>query len=295
MWIAQTIDELRTRRAKLRGRVALVPTMGALHEGHLSLVRQAHALADRVLVSIFVNPIQFGSGEDLRQYPRPLEQDLVLCEREKVTGVFHPTADEMYPPQVPASEVNVPAVAGDLEGLARPGHFAGVCRVVLKLFNLCQPRLACFGRKDLQQLRVIQAMTADLNLPIGIVECETMREADGLAMSSRNVRLCGDTRQHALGLSKALREARMLVEEAGETDPVRVETVMKQVLRVHHVAVDYAAIRHPLTLARLDSIAPALTGGVAALVAGRVGVAETGKPVPADGEVRLIDNMLLGV
>src|SRR5262249_38557741 len=156
--------------------------------------------------------------------------------------------------------------AADLEGVRRPGHFAGVCRVVAKLFHIVQPDSACFGQKDFQQLRVIQAMVEDLNFPLRVIPCPTKREPDGLAMSSRNVYLSTQARKHALGLSKALAEARELVEREGETDPAAVEAAMERTMAAHQVKVDYAAVRHPLTLARLDCIEPAVTRGVAALV-----------------------------
>lgn len=284
MWIADTIESMRVHREVFRreGRsVAFVPTMGALHEGHLSLMRAAAELADVVVASIYVNPTQFGVGEDFDKYPRPLEHDLKLCEAQGVAGVFRPTDAMMYPADALPCEINVPALAGVLEGEFRPTHFAGVCRVVAKLFNIVQPDVACFGRKDYQQLKVIEAMTADLMLPVRIAACPTMREEDGLAMSSRNAYLSDEGRRHALGLSKALREAANLVND-GESDPAAVEAAMRATMAAHHVEVDYAVVRHPHTLARLDIIEPALTGGVIALVAGRV-----------DG-VRLIDNALLG-
>ena len=271
----------RQQRRALRGKVALVPTMGALHAGHQSLIERAGAIADHVIVSIFVNPTQFGPNEDYAQYPRPVDRDLDCCERAGVEGVFNPNVEEVYSPQVPVCEVNVPELAKSLEGKHRPGHFAGVCRVVMKLLNMAQPNIACFGRKDFQQLRIVQAMVADLTLPVAIVEVDTVREPDGLAVSSRNIHLAGEDRHHARGLFKALVNARMLVEQAGETDPMRVETSMHEVMRAHQVGVDYAVVRHPLALTELDCIEPALTGGVVALVAGRV------------GNVRLIDNMLL--
>lgn len=263
--------------------VALVPTMGALHAGHVSLIEAAKRFTGQVVVSIFVNPAQFGPTEDFARYPRPVEQDLTACEAAGAAGVFHPGAAEMYPPQAPACAVTVPTIAEDLEGRLRPGHFAGVCRVVAKLFHIVEPQWACFGQKDLQQLRVIQAMAADLNMPIGIIECPTQRDPDGLAMSSRNQYLTAEDRTHALGLSKALREAKLVVEDAGETDPAVIERAMRMVMQAHHITVDYAVVRHPKTLAPLDAVEPALTGGVAALVAGRI------------GSVRLIDNMMLAV
>lgn len=282
MRIWTTVEEARRHRQQARGRVALVPTMGALHEGHLRLVEEGRRLADTVFVSIFVNPTQFGPGEDLDHYPRTLEEDLRLCEAAQVAGVFTPSVQEMYPPEVIDAAVDVPDLTSDLEGAWRPGHFNGVCRVVLKLLNIFQPDLAMFGEKDYQQLRVVQAMVADLMLPTRIVPVPTVREPDGLAMSSRNRYLDEPQRRKAVGLYKALKQAQRMVEEDQETDPLAVERAMRQVLEVHHVEVDYAVVRHPHTLKPLDCIEPKLTDGVVALIAGRL-----------DG-VRLIDNMVLG-
>jgi pantoate--beta-alanine ligase len=283
MWIAESIADFRAHRRELAGTVGLVPTMGALHAGHLSLVRAAAEQCDHVVASLFVNPTQFGAGEDFTRYPRPEASDLAAFADAGVAGVFKPTVDAMYPPATPACEVLVPALAGELEGRHRPTHFAGVCRVVAKLLNVVQADVACFGRKDYQQWRIIEAMAADLCIPTRIVGCPTVREPDGLAMSSRNQYLDDAQRQRALGLSKALREAKVLIEQAGETDPKAVERAMEQVMIAHRVAVDYAAVRHPTTLGQLDCVEPSLTGGVVALVAGRV------------DEVRLIDNDWIGV
>ncbi len=283
MWIAQTVRECRERRGALTGRVAFVPTMGALHEGHCSLIRAGRAMADHVVVSIFVNPTQFAPHEDLDRYPRPLADDLRQCEAEGAAGVFHPSVAEMYPTGQPACEVSVPAVAGTLEGEHRPQFFSGVCRIVMKLLNTVWPDVACWGQKDYQQFRVVDAMTADLKLPVRNALLPTIREPDGLAMSSRNVYLTDTQRPRALGLIKALHAARQLVEDAGEIDPHAVEAAMRRVLEAHRLKVDYAAVRHPLTLAQLDCIEPSLTGGVAALVAAHL------------DQVRLIDNMLLAV
>ncbi len=282
MFIATTVDDLRAQRRALPGRVAFVPTMGALHAGHVSLIEAGHTLADEVIVSIFVNPTQFAPHEDLAKYPRPLDADLAACQNAGVAGVFVPTVEVMYPPGVAECVVEVPAVADDLEGRLRPGHFRGVCRVCAKLFNMVQPDLACFGMKDYQQLKVIEAMAADLAMPLRIVPCPTKREDDGLAMSSRNVYLSVGERKLALGLSKALREAEAMILEQGETDPAAVEAAMNMVLKAHEVATDYAVLRHPQTLAGMDCIEPKLTDGVVALIAGRV------------GKTRLIDNRVIG-
>jgi pantoate--beta-alanine ligase len=290
MWQATKVSEVRKLRAALGGRVALVPTMGALHQGHGSLIRAARVLADHVLVSIFVNPTQFGPGEDFERYPRPLEKDLAVCARAGATGVFHPAVADMYPasaagPRAPVAEclVTVPSLAGVLEGAVRPTHFQGVCRVVAKLLHIIEPDVACFGRKDYQQLKVIEAMVTDLDIPVRIVGLPTVREADGLARSSRNAYLSAELRPRAVALYQALQSARELVEQEGETDPAAVEAAMRGVLGSHHVdAVDYAVVRHPQTLAELDCIEPQLTGGVVALIACRL------------GPVRLIDNLVLG-
>lgn len=274
MWIATTVDEMRTQRSKLTGRVAFVPTMGALHEGHLSLIHRAVELAEHVVVSVFVNPTQFGPNEDFSRYPRPIEKDLEHCRALNVAGVFNPDVDQMYPLEACDCDVLVPALAAVLEGEHRPGHFNGVCRVVAKLFNMVQPTDALFGEKDYQQLRIIEAMVADLAMPINIVPCETVREPDGLAMSSRNQYLNESERHRALGLAKALNEAKMMIDD-GESDPEIVERAMTQTLEAHEVEPEYAAIRHPKSLAQLDII----VDGARALVAGRV------------GKVRLIDNM----
>ena len=277
MWVTDTIDETRRRRRALTGRVALVPTMGALHAGHLALVHRARELAEHVLVSIFVNPTQFGPGEDLDRYPRPLEADLGACRDAGVTGVLAPPVDALYPPDVSDTLVDVPELTAILEGAQRPGHFQGVCRVVAKLLNIFTPDVAVFGRKDYQQLKVVQAMAADLMMPVRIEAIDTVREPDGLALSSRNRYLDAEQRHHGLGLSKALTQAAMLVEQAGETDPVNVETAMRQVLEAHHLDVDYAVLRHPQTLAELDCIETPVVALIAAWA----------------GNVRLIDNRVL--
>jgi pantoate--beta-alanine ligase len=274
--------EARALRLGLDGTVALVPTMGALHEGHLEHIRLCRVLADHVLVSVFVNPSQFGPGEDYKQYPRCLEMDIEKCASAGAAAVFAPAVDELYAPNEPGAVIDVPPLADGLEGAARPGHFQGVCLVVAKLLNLFTPDFVSFGRKDYQQLRVVEAMVDSLMMPVRVVRVPTLREPDGLAMSSRNQRLDADQRTHALGLYKALQQARMLIEQDGETDPESVEQTMCEVMRAHRVEIDYAHLRHPNTLQAMSCIEPALTGGVIALVAGRV------------GPVRLIDNLLLG-
>lgn len=282
MWTAQTVADLRSFRRSLKGTVAFVPTMGALHTGHISLIHAGKKLADHVIVSIYVNPTQFGPKEDFTKYPRTLADDLAMCKEAGAAGVFNPTNEEMYPPHGLECRALIPALDTILEGAFRPGHFAGVCRVVAKLFNMVQPDVACFGRKDFQQLRVIEEMTHDLAMPIRIVGCPTLRDPDGMAMSSRNRYLTPETRTRGLGLFKALSEARAMIEERGELDPHAVEAAMNMILVSHKVDVQYAVLRHPHTLAKLDVIEPKLTGGVVALIAAKV------------DEVRLIDNMVLG-
>lgn len=237
--------------------------------------------AERVVVSVFVNPTQFGPGEDYDRYPRTWDTDCEKCQAVGVDGIFAPSVDEMYPPDAPTCDVDVPALTVDLEGARRPGHFQGVCRVVAKLFNMVQPDVAVFGQKDYQQLAVIRAMTCDLAMPIDIVPGPTVREADGLAMSSRNRYLTADQREHAVGLYKALQQAKYIIEDQGETDPALVEEAMQQIITAHGFALDYAVVRHPQTLAKLDCIEPALTAGVVCLLAAKL------------GDVRLIDNMLV--
>ncbi len=270
-----------TREALSGGkRTALVPTMGALHAGHVSLIHRAKQLADRVAVSIFVNPTQFGPNEDFDRYPRPIEKDLQLCREAGADLVFSPTPDVIYPADELELSIDVPALTNVLEGAHRPGHFVGVCRVVAKLLNIIRPDVACFGMKDFQQLAVIQAMVRGLAMPVEIEPCPTVREPNGLAMSSRNVYLTPEQRPAALSLSKALREAHRLVAE-GECDPKVIERAMEQEMAAHRVLVNYAVVRNARTLQPLDIINPKLAP-VVCLLAGRV------------GSVRLIDNAVLG-
>src|SRR4051812_46572458 len=193
MTVVKTIADARAERAKL-GKLALVPTMGALHRGHLSLIEYAKQIAPFTAVSIFVNPTQFGPKEDYTKYPRPIEEDLDKCEQAGVDFVFMPSAEEMYPPGVPDVTVDLPGLTSVLEGKHRPGHFKGVCQVVAKLFNIVQPSVACFGQKAFQQRRVIEAMVQALDMPIDVTACPTLRDPDGLAMSSRNMYLSPEDR-----------------------------------------------------------------------------------------------------
>ncbi len=201
--VARTREELAAGRKVLPGRVAVVMTMGALHEGHARLLREARELADSVVVTIFVNPLQFGAGEDLDRYPRTLEADLAVCAREGVDLVWAPDPTEVYGPE-PAVTVCAGRLGTVLEGASRPGHFDGVLTVVLKLMHLVRPHVALFGQKDAQQLACIRAMVRDLDVPVDVVAVPTVREADGLALSSRNRYLSPPERAAALALSRAL-------------------------------------------------------------------------------------------
>jgi pantoate--beta-alanine ligase len=266
---------LRWRRDGLR--IGLVPTMGALHAGHLSLVEAAKREADVVVATIFVNPTQFAPHEDFSKYPRTLDSDLRSLATVGCDCAFVPAADEVYPAGF-STYVDPPDVAKPLEGVCRRGHFRGVATVVLKLFNLVPADVACFGQKDFQQALVIQRMTADLNLPIHIAVCPIIRDPDGLAMSSRNRYLSADERKRALSISAALRRAEAMV-AAGEVDASRVRAAMHETLLDAVDQLDYASIADRETLEELTTIdRPAV-----ALIAARVGT------------TRLIDNVLLPI
>lgn len=255
--------------ARRPGTVALVPTMGALHEGHRSLIRQARERADQVVVSIFVNPLQFGPNEDFSRYPRTFEDDLDVCRAEGVDVVFHPGVDDMYPP---GRQVSVSAgQMGDVvEGEFRPGHFDGVLTVVLKLFNLVRPDLAVFGEKDAQQLALIRRMVADLDVPVEILGAPTVREPDGLAMSSRNRYLSDADRKVALGLSRALRAG------AARRTPDEIRTAARDELDRSELKVEYLVLVDPRTFTEVQE---PYEGEAVLAVAARV------------GGTRLIDNV----
>jgi pantoate--beta-alanine ligase len=275
MQVFHTIREFRAARRKLE-RVAFVPTMGALHEGHLSLMRLARQHAPHVAVSIFVNPTQFGPNEDFNKYPRPIEQDLEMCRSVGVELVFNPSPAEMYPPDSPKIAIDLPDLTNVLEGAHRPGHFAGVCQVVAKLFNVVQPDVAIFGQKDFQQLRVLTAMVEALDFPLQIVPGPTLREEGGLAMSSRNRYLSPDERQRALAISKALRFAQEQV-KSGNKDAAGLLESMRALLLEQQMTIDYIAAIDPRTLTPRVVIDTPTTFAIAARV----------------GTTRLIDNMLV--
>lgn len=248
MQVIDSIEALRAVRAELQGSVGVVPTMGALHAGHLSLVQAARAENDHVIVTIFINPLQFAPGEDFERYPRDLAGDLRLLEESGADVIFTPTPALMYP-QGFQTAVNVEGVVTQgLESAIRAGHFQGVTTVVAKLFNLTQPTRAYFGQKDAQQVVVLRRMVHDLNFPLSIIVCPIMREADGLALSSRNVYLDAAQRQQALVLSQGLKAAADLY-AAGERDPEALrQAVQTQVDSAPLGVVDYIAINHPGTL-----------------------------------------------
>jgi pantoate--beta-alanine ligase len=266
MTITHTIKEARAARASL-GSTCLVPTMGALHQGHLSLIEAAKRAAPRVVVSIFVNPTQFGPREDFSKYPRPIEKDLQLCHEASVDLVFNPPPEEIYPPNSPEIAIDLPAFTATLEGAKRPGHFKGVCQVVAKLFNILTPDFACFGQKDYQQLRILQAMTQALDFPIEIIACPTLREPDGLAMSSRNVYLSKEERQRALAISKALKAAEEQVGQ-GYRSTARLITTMQKMLLDQHLLVDYVAAVDATTLKAVQEVAGPTLLAIAAHVGG---------------------------
>ncbi|HEY1786317.1 MAG TPA: pantoate--beta-alanine ligase [Pirellulales bacterium] len=270
-----TADQLRVRVAQARaaGRsIGLVPTMGALHAGHASLVDASHRECGLTVATIFVNPTQFGPNEDFSRYPRTLEGDLALLGRHGTDCVFAPTTDAIYPPGHETT-VDVGSVARPLEGVCRPGHFQGVATVVLKLLLLAQPDVAFFGRKDYQQSLVVRRLIRDFGLPIQLRICPTIREPDGLALSSRNRYLSADERQRALALSRSLALAARLVRE-GTLDAATIEAAMRAELTAADLMIEYVALADPETLAPVARIdRPAV-----ALVAARL------------GSTRLIDN-----
>ncbi len=274
--IVRSVAEVRSTVGSARAAgatIGLVPTMGALHEGHLSLIRRARAETGFVVVSIFVNPAQFGPYEDLSRYPRPFDDDVRQCRASGVDLVFAPEPGTIYPPGF-SSFVTVEGLSDRLEGVFRPGHFRGVATVVLKLFNIVAPDIAYFGQKDAQQSRVIQRMVGDLDLPVTVRVCPTVREPDGLAMSSRNVYLNPDERKRALSLSRSLRAAADAI-AAGDRDANSVRQKMRAVLESAPVVVDYAELVDPATFEPITRI----TGTVLSVVAARVDT------------TRLIDNL----
>ena len=279
MQVLSTIRDMRAacKAARQGGRsLGLVPTMGALHPGHISLVRAARAQCDVVAASIFVNPTQFGPNEDFAKYPRTFEQDCALLEAEGVALVFAPTPDEMYPADATAF-IEVAEIGDRLDGASRPGHFRGVATVVAKLFHIVAPDKAFFGQKDAAQVAVLRRMVRDLNFDLELVVCPIVREPDGLALSSRNRYLSAQERDLALVLSRAL-HAIYATYHAGQTSVAPLLDAAHSVMAIHpEVRIDYLAIVDPHTLLPLDKAAPGALAAVAAHV----------------GATRLIDNTLL--
>jgi pantoate--beta-alanine ligase len=277
MRVVNTLADLRAARRCLTGSFGLVPTMGALHAGHMALVRRARDENDRVGASIFVNPTQFGPNEDLSKYPRPLERDLAMLEEAGVDLVWTPSPAEVYPPGF-QTWIEVSDVSRPLEGTHRPGHFRGVATVVAKLFNAFTPDRAYFGQKDAQQVIVLAQMVCDLAFPLQMVVCSTVREADGLALSSRNVYLNPQERAAAPILYRALSAARAAY-EAGERRGDRLRAIMCGILAAKPlVQVDYVSAANPETLHEVESTAERFLLSMAVRI----------------GQTRLIDNVMLG-
>jgi pantoate--beta-alanine ligase len=276
MRVITSVADMRRARREMAGSVGLVPTMGALHEGHLSLVRHARAHDDTVVASIFVNPTQFGPGEDYARYPRDPDRDLALLRDLGTDLVFMPPAEDVYPDGFD-TYVQVEKLTQRLEGAHRPSHFRGVATVVTKLFNVVQPHRAYFGQKDAQQLAVIRRLTRDLDLPVEVVGLPTVREPDGLAMSSRNMYLSPEERQAAVVLYRSLEAAQELW-RSGVCDAARIRDRMSEVLAAEALArIDYVSVADAETLAELETVdRPALVS-----LAVRI------------GETRLIDNVTL--
>lgn len=279
MKVARTIKSVRRSIAAARSegkKIGFVPTMGAFHIGHISLIEAAVKKSDFVVVSIFVNPTQFGPGEDFKKYPRTFDADLEICRRAGVDLVFAPTTKQMYAEEN-LTWVNVEKLTDSLCGRSRPGHFRGVATVCAKLFNIVTPDIAFFGRKDAQQAIVIKRMVADLNMPLKIVVCPTVRQPDGLAVSSRNKYLTEQQKKDATYVYKSLQKCREMI-DAGITDPRKIITRMRNILSCKpSIKIEYTSIVDAETLQIIDRI----TGKVLAAVAVRIGPA------------RLIDNILV--
>ena len=277
MKVISTVAEFKEARYRITGTVGFVPTMGYLHEGHLFLARRAKAENDVSAVSIFVNPTQFGPKEDFARYPRDPDRDLALLEKERTDLVLMPPVEEMYPPGI-STWVDVEGVTKRLEGAARPGHFRGVATVVAKLFNIVEPSKAYFGQKDAQQVVVIQKMVTDLNMNLEVVVVPTLREPDGLAMSSRNVYLNPEERQAAVVLWRSMNLAKGL-QQKGERDAEKLRNEMVALIKKEPLArIDYVSIADPRTLDELSQIKGSALVSMAVYI----------------GKTRLIDNLILG-
>ena len=279
MKLCTTVDEMRAACLAVRrdrARLGLVPTMGALHEGHLSLVRAARSSCDAVAASIFVNPAQFGPNEDLAKYPRSFERDCELLEKEGVRFLFAPSVEEMYPVGA-VTWITVEGLSDKLDGRSRPGHFRGVTTVVAKLFHIVEPNAAFFGQKDAAQVAVIRRMVRDLNFAVEIVVVPTVREADGLAMSSRNAYLDAQQRKQALVLHRSLMLAMKLADQGERSAEVLIAAARKELATEPAVRPDYFEIVNPDTLDSVDDLSRGGLAAVAAFV----------------GSTRLIDNVMI--
>lgn len=281
MKVVHTIQEVRdfvkSQRAEGKS-IGFVPTMGYLHEGHLSLMKRAKEENDIVAVSIFVNPMQFGPNEDLDSYPRDLEHDAKLCESVGVSLIFNPEPEEMYAPDF-TSFVDMEGVTKELCGKSRPVHFRGVCTVVNKLFNIMTPDRAYFGQKDAQQLAVIKRMVRDLNMDIQIVGCPIVREEDGLAKSSRNTYLSEEERKAALVLSRAVRLGEQMAKD-GEKEAAKIEAAMREIIEAEPLArIDYVSIVNAVSIEPIEQLQGEILGAIAVYI----------------GKTRLIDNFMMDI
>jgi len=279
MVVVKNIDEMKKICRELRKEktIGFVPTMGYLHEGHLSLVRHSKKENDITVVSIFVNPTQFGPNEDYNSYPRNLNRDASLLEKEDVDYVFIPEIEQMYPKDY-STYINEEKLSRHLCGRSRPGHFRGVCTVVTKLFNIVKPNRAYFGQKDAQQFRVIRRMVRDLNMDVEVIECPIVREPDGLAMSSRNIYLSTEERNQALALNRSLKIAENLY-RSGEKNTERMkEKIVQYLSSFDKIKIDYVEIVSEETLEPVEKIEGKVIVAIAAWV----------------GKARLIDNTILG-
>ncbi|HKL42687.1 MAG TPA: pantoate--beta-alanine ligase [Clostridia bacterium] len=274
------IDEIRNildLERKVNRSIALVPTMGFLHEGHLSLIKEARKNNDIVVVSIFVNPTQFGPGEDLETYPRDINRDQNLCKNEGVDYIFNPSVDEMYEDNYATYVITESNITNKLCGASREGHFKGVMSVVTKLFNIIRPSKAYFGRKDYQQVAVIKKMVNDLNIPVEIIDCPIVRESDGLAMSSRNTYLEPNERKDALVLNESLKEAKERILKGEKNKKVIREEILDKINEIPYSEIDYVEILDAKTLENIEIIDRDVVIALAVKI---------GKP-------RLIDNIIV--
>ena len=271
-----TISQLRQWRRQQSSTLGLVPTMGALHAGHASLLRAARAQCDLVVASLFVNPLQFAPNEDLDRYPRTFDADCALLESEGVDALFAPSPAEMYPPGA-ETLIDVPGIGSRLDGASRPGHFRGVATVVAKLFHLIHPHRAYFGQKDAAQVAVLRAMVRDLNFDLDLIVCPTVRDADGLALSSRNRYLSPTEREQALALPAALQQLARAVNSGQHSAPILRASLHQQLQQSPGLRLDYAELIHPDTLLPVETAVPGTLVAVAAYL----------------GSTRLIDNLIL--